>query len=1392
VICSNKLFLILLSLFAGVQLFAAPPVPFSGKISVYGKNFHGNALFSFSIVDGEGTVHWKHADEPDATIENFVMNGRYLVLLGGQGMQTLPVDLFLQHESLFLRVSVDLKDGQGMRLLEPDQRITSSPYALSAEIARLAERAQVAGGVDAGAITADMLEQRLLEDLNRTFELGPISRDMLEEALQDDLNRTITRDRLSPDLLSDLNRTVRLQDLSDEVSQSINRPITRDMLPQGVRDDLNATITRDRLSADVRADLNRTIGIANLSTEITEKLNREFTIEPGSIGKALLSQDVRDDLNRTITRDRLSEDIIADLNRTVRLQDLSEEVSQSINRPITREMLPQGVRDELNATITRDRLSADVRADLNRTVRLQDLSPEVSQSINRSITLSDFDSQVITELNNSISPGSITLDQLSQQVRDDINRTITRDRLSSDVLSDINRTITKSMLSQEVLDELNATGGVTGSVPGSLIAVPANQSAPSGYELYQMGDRKNLVWEEKAPVSVARYTCDGVEPLDGKIYFVGGTNASGAKNIVERYDPVTNTWEMIDSMSVAREGVASAVLDGKLYAIGGVGLTSVEIFDPSVGTWSAGVSLPNVVHRGGAITVDDKIYLIGGRITDQDIDKVYCFDPLTNQWSTKGNMPTSRHGMKLIWFENRIWVIGGVNGPGSFSNIVESYDPSTDSWQEEVMLNSNRHWPFAFVAYERIYVGAGKGNSSEILSSIETYNPVNKTWTNEGSFSERRWVADVAIVNDNIYLIAGLTADANYSNKVFAADLNASVEGVYDLYVKTGDASSGTPTVQAEVAGGSIGPSKLSSEVSNALKPVVVGQPSSVVGVSGTSAYLTVGATGGDNTYQWKKNGADIVGATSHTLSITDLNASLHEGNYTVVVSNTFGSVTSSVAQIDVNGSLTEGLVGWWKFDETSGNIAYDSSGNGNDGNLTNGPTWTEGKIGGALSFDGVDDYVHLGNIFNSMSNLTFSSWVNVKSTTNDHNMILFKNYVHGLTINKSGFVHFNVGDGTSWGNGGFEGTSIDLSRWYSISSSRESAFLKIFIDGVLSTESSSDAVGSNTSSLNIGGTWSFHGLLDDIRIYDRALSAFEVKALYELGEGPVQESGSGTTTTLVNGTVADGSITANQLSEQILKYLKPEITQQPIAGTIFADTNGTISVSAEGKYLTYQWKRNGTNLTGETNATLTITDANGTQHDGNYSVVVSNDFGSVESGLLEILVNSVPLAIWNKTLGSSGDDSLSSLTLTPSGELLVLGHSGSNANGNKSQNSKGSTDFWMVKLDENGSKIWDKTIGGSLWDHSPKIKSTNDGKYILAGPSRSEATGDKSEASNGSQDYWVIKIDENGSKIWDKSIGSPSQDISSGLTITLDNKIIVAGDTPTLSGGDKTEAGQG
>jgi formylglycine-generating enzyme required for sulfatase activity len=233
-----------------VHCFASPPVPFSGKIAVEGTNFHGTARFAFSIVDGEGQEHWRHAEDEQATIENFVLNGRYVVLLGGQGMQPLPPELFLEHDHLLLRVSVDLQDGAGMRLLQPDQPINSTPYAL---VADLAHHATVANGVSANGITHSMLSEEVRADLNRTIDRAQLSEDVLT--------------KLDEDLV-----------------------ITREMLPEDVRNDLNRTITLNDLSLDVRNDLNRTITLADLDQQVVAELND--SVAPGSITSHQLSEQI--------------------------------------------------------------------------------------------------------------------------------------------------------------------------------------------------------------------------------------------------------------------------------------------------------------------------------------------------------------------------------------------------------------------------------------------------------------------------------------------------------------------------------------------------------------------------------------------------------------------------------------------------------------------------------------------------------------------------------------------------------------------------------------------------------------------------------------------------------------------------------------------------------------------------------------------------------------------------------------------------------------------------------------------------------------------------------------------------------------------------------------------
>ena len=639
---------------------------------------------------------------------------------------------------------------------------------------------------------------------------------------------------------------------------------------------------------------------------------------------------------------------------------------------------------------------------------------------------------------------------------------------------------------------------------------------------------------------MARHAYDGVEVLDGKIYFVGGGAENSDHNIAERYDPVTNTWETLASMSVARRSVACSVLNGKLYAIGGFGLSSVEVFDPLNGNWTAGVALPDSASSGTAITVSDKIYLVGGgNSSNQYTHQVLSFDPITNQWTAKANIPTARHGIKLVWFENRIWAIGG--NVGVATKKVESYDPTTDTWKSEASLTTARMWSVAWVTNGKIYTGGGHYGSP--LNSIEVYDPTTKQWSNAGSFPENKHAADAVVLNDKVYVIAGKRDADAYSNKVFVADLNASVEGVYDLYRKDGNASAGTPLVQAEVADGSVTASKmadgaitpskiatnsittsqLNEQILKYLKPEITAQPQPLTVYADSNVSFSVTAEGKYLTYQWKKDGSDLVGETNATLNFTDANATLHDGNYSVVVSNDFGSVESGVVEVHVSDALMNGLVGWWKFDETNGTIAYDSSGNGNDGNLTNGPTWTAGKIGGALNFDGIDDRIKIPHtVLDGKSFLTISFWFKMNSSSVNTDAHYF---ISGANVGNDNrfrlYIHSSLGLGKNDSEikgsstyASIESNSYWTSDWRKLTFVRSINGLQFYLNGnpthLFSYTPSSLTISANglwvgPDQDSVAGGWetqqSLQGKLDDYRIYDRALSAEEVQALYNLGQ---------------------------------------------------------------------------------------------------------------------------------------------------------------------------------------------------------------------------------------------------------------------------------------------------
>jgi len=107
-----------------------------------------------------------------------------------------------------------------------------------------------------------------------------------------------------------------------------------------------------------------------------------------------------------------------------------------------------------------------------------------------------------------------------------------------------------------------------------------------------------------------------------------------------------------------------------------------------------------------------------------------------------------------------------------------------------------------------------------------------------------------------------------------------------------------------------------------------------------------------------------------------------------------------------------------------------------------------------------------------------------------------------------------------------------------------------------------------------------------------------------------------------------------------------------------------------------------------------------------------------------------------------------------PNGGYLVGGTSASDWSEDKSDCLRGVIDYWVIRVDEDGNKLWDRTYGGDTFDELTTIQATNDGGFLLGGSSTSGVSGDKSEPSFGEYDYWVVKIDAKGEVQWDRTYG--------------------------------------
>lgn len=213
---------------------------------------------------------------------------------------------------------------------------------------------------------------------------------------------------------------------------------------------------------------------------------------------------------------------------------------------------------------------------------------------------------------------------------------------------------------------------------------------------------------------------------------------------------------------------------------------------------------------------------------------------------------------------------------------------------------------------------------------------------------------------------------------------------------------------------------------------------------------------------------------------------------------------TSSFA-VQVVSAPTNGLIGYWSFEEGVGTTAYDYSGKKNNGVFSpTPPTWANGRVGKAMNFNGSSNFVQIDNssLFD-VADFTYSAWIYAKNTTNWRSIIDIDNDEQLLAVyNGKIGIYGRCGNKTGYGN-------IAVNSWNHLIWVVSGSSFEIYLNGVMVGSGTGSCFPSvNADRLMIGaghpGNEYFNGLIDEVRVYNRALSSTEIAAVYNSGSAKI------------------------------------------------------------------------------------------------------------------------------------------------------------------------------------------------------------------------------------------------------------------------------------------------
>lgn len=311
-------------------------------------------------------------------------------------------------------------------------------------------------------------------------------------------------------------------------------------------------------------------------------------------------------------------------------------------------------------------------------------------------------------------------------------------------------------------------------------------------------------WVKLAPFPDASEELYGISS-GGKLYVMGGLAPGWTpKGLVYEYDPATDKWTKKKNMPLLSHHVALAELNGKIYVMGGfvkpqsgptawVPINNAWEYDPANDSWKALAPLPTKRGSPNAAVVNGKIYVIGGASVNPGSKETAVhparpqrvtgtnevYDPATNTWETRSPMPTTRNHAAIGVVNNKIYVIGGRVGNAfitraSNTDVVEEYDPATDQWGPLKASMPTARSATAWGVYKgQIYVAGGEVRTDRMAGTfraVEAYDPATNKWLILPPMAFARHGLAGDVLGNRLYVVSGNVQSGGGPGMVIATD----------------------------------------------------------------------------------------------------------------------------------------------------------------------------------------------------------------------------------------------------------------------------------------------------------------------------------------------------------------------------------------------------------------------------------------------------------------------------------------------------------------------------------------------------------------------------------------------------------------------------------------------